>query len=259
MNIIAVHQQGLVEQLDAEATELAGSLRDHCQRAVVLHHLYDHSLGGHVWALLEARRALLIDARLRDLRASVGRWGWAMRDSNAAQLAIEELAAALGQQQMDRMTSAYRAYRSSGTQALREEAKASLPPPLLDGLDQCHQARRSGVPMPADARLVLIGLCEKWAARNERQVQNAWDAIGETGIGRRAVALLGKPSLDRAWSRDERRPADRLERALLTEATLPIAFRRNPAQHFYALQHGLAAKRRQSWADAWDNMVSLAA
>ena len=42
MDIIAAHRQGLIEQLDDEVAALAGRGRDHAQRAVVLHHLYDH-------------------------------------------------------------------------------------------------------------------------------------------------------------------------------------------------------------------------
>ena len=49
MDIIAAHQQGLIEQLEEDVKALAGRLRDHGQRAVVLHHLYDHSRGIHGW------------------------------------------------------------------------------------------------------------------------------------------------------------------------------------------------------------------
>ena len=51
MDIIAAHQQGLIEQLDAEVEALAGRPHDHSQRAIVLLHLYEHSKGGHGWAL----------------------------------------------------------------------------------------------------------------------------------------------------------------------------------------------------------------
>ena len=76
MDIIAAHQQGLTEQLEEEVAALAGRARDHGQRAMVLHHLYDHSRGAHAWALAEARRALRIAEGLEALAKRLGRWGW---------------------------------------------------------------------------------------------------------------------------------------------------------------------------------------
>ncbi|HEY0629260.1 MAG TPA: hypothetical protein VGD23_08025, partial [Sphingomicrobium sp.] len=78
MSIIAAHQQGLIEQLEEDVRALSGRAGDHVQRAIVLHHLYDHSRGSHEWALAEARRQLRIARALAALDRRIERWGWLM-------------------------------------------------------------------------------------------------------------------------------------------------------------------------------------
>ena len=88
MDIIAAHQQGLIEKLAEEAAALAGRAKDFGQRAVVLHHLYDHSRGHHQWALAEARRELHIAAAIETLRRKLRQWGWLAARRERARLAL---------------------------------------------------------------------------------------------------------------------------------------------------------------------------
>ena len=147
MDIIAAHQQGLIEKLAEEALALAGRPKDFGQRAVVFHHVYDHSRGQHQWALAEARRELRIAEALEALRRRVSRWGWLASRRKRARLALEALADALGEQARERCVAAYTAYRLAGARSLRDEAERSLPGALLDTLTACHAARRSGAAM----------------------------------------------------------------------------------------------------------------
>src|SRR4030095_9980172 len=94
MDIIAAHRQGLIEQLNEEVTALAGRGRDQAQRAVALHHLYDHSRGSHIWALTEARRELCIAVGLASLRRRLDRWGWIIARRDGARGALERLGGA---------------------------------------------------------------------------------------------------------------------------------------------------------------------
>ena len=264
MDIIAAHQHGLIEQLDAEVEALAGRPSDHAQRAIALHHLYEHSKGGHVWAIAEARRSLRIASGLALLERRIALWHWTLRDPAGCRPALGLLADALGEAARARTIAAYRAYRLSATKALRGEAEASLPLPLLDACDDCHSARRAGAAMSAEAQSAMVEESERLAANsvNVEKLTAAWAEIDATGIGRSARRLLGDKRLVRDKARDERKGWARAERQLRNDPSLPASFRANPAQHFYALQHALAERRRQQWRELCDrepDAVALAA
>lgn len=254
MDIIAAHQQGLIEQLNDEASALAGRVRDHGQRAVALHHLYDHSRANHVWALAEARRALRIARGIAALERRLGRWGWTIAGRHAAAAALGRLADAMGEEGRGRTFAAYRAYRLSTTAALRSQAEQLLPPELLASLDACHAARRAGEDLPVEMRKRLAAECEAFAMTvvDGKQLACAWFAIDSTGLRRAAHRLLGDKALARAAARDAKRGWSRAERELRDDPALPASFRANPAQHFYALQHMLAERRRQQWREECD-------
>jgi hypothetical protein len=254
MDIIAAHQQGLIEQLDDEVAALAGRGRDHSQRAVVLHHLYDHSGGSHGWALAEARREILISSGLAALKRKLGQWNWRGANRDQERVALEHLAHALGEAGRARTAAAYRAYRLSATKALRAEAEASLPPALLIAFDQCHAARRAGHQYAAEARLALADESERLAdaAVDRAALDAAWTAIDASRLRRATHRLLGEPALAYVAARDERRGSAKVERLLLGEAALPASFRANPAQHFYALQQMLRERQRKQWREACD-------
>jgi len=254
MDIIAAHQHGLIEQLEEEVLSLAGRAGDHGQRAVVLHHLYDHSCGNHGWALAEARRATRIATGLVTLERKLGRWGWRASNREQARAALELLAEALGEASRARTAAAYRAYRLGATSALRAEAERALSPRLFSVLDQCHATRRAGEDFTPEARLTLADESEIFAASAVDHValETAWKAIDATGLRRAARHLLGDEALSRAAARDERRDGKKVERQLRNDLSLPASFRANPAQHFYALQHMLRERRRQLMREACD-------
>ena len=254
MDIIAAHRQGLIEQLDEEVSALAGRSRDHVQRAVVLHHLFDHSRGGHIWALAEARRALRIATGLAALRRRLDRWAWIGGSREQARAALDQLAEALGAAARARAVTAYRAYRVSSTRALRDEAEASLEPVLLDLLDHCHAARRDGVSLPRELQQALADESEQLTAASVDSValERAWIAINSTGLRRAARRLISDDALNRRAAKDQRRGAVGVEREFRANAALPASFRANPAQHFYALQRLLQERRRQQWREACD-------
>ena len=254
MDIIAAHRQGLIEKLDEEAAALAGRPKDFAQRAVVLHHLYDHSGGNHEWALAEARGQLRTAAAILRLRKRLSRWGWLVVRRDRAEEALNALADSLGKASQARCMSAYVAYRLSGIRSLKAEAGETIPADLFDGLVQCHAARRSAEPMDAHRRQALFDLSEERAAAStdRAELDNRWDAIGKTGLKRAARRLLGPKAAGRALARDRKRDAHRIERELRDDPQMPASFRANPAQHFYALQNMIAERRRQQWREACD-------
>ena len=261
MDIITAHQQGLIEQLDAETEGLAGRPGDHVQRAIVLHHLYEHSKGGHVWALAEARRTLRIAAGVARLEKRLARWHWAVRNPDGARVALERCAQALGETGRTRTIAAYRAYRLSATKALRSEAEACLPSSLLQSFDACHLARRADIAMTAEAigAMAAESLRLAEAATDHERLEAAWAAIQLSGLGRSARRLLGDKALSRFEARDERKGWARIERQLRADPSFPASFRANPAQHFYALQNALAERRRKQWREAADRESGAAA
>lgn len=258
MNIIAAHQQGLIEQLEEEVAAIAGRGRDYCQRAVVLHHLFDHSRGAHHWALAEGRRELRIARGLEALAKRLDRWGWLMTGREQAAAALAQLAEALGELSQARCAAAYRAYRLSATPALRSEAERLLPSDLLQALERCHAARRGGEDASADDVALLAAETElhAMAVVEAASLQAAWSAIGATRLGRVAKRLLGAKALSRGEARDRNRGWAKVERELRNDPLMPAAFRANPAQHFYALQYALAERRRQRWREACDREPS---
>jgi hypothetical protein len=263
MDIIAAHQQGLLEQLEAEVADLAGRPRDHGQRAIVLHHLYDHSRGAHGWALAEARQALRIAARLQKLDRYVERWGWRMRDREQAKAALQLLADSLGCEGQKRTAATYRAYRMTATAALHPVAEECLPGDLYGSLLLCHRSRRDAAASPACETMALAEASENWAAgaADAAAIAHAWDAIRACGLRRVAERLLGSQALAKSAMRDARQGGLKLEAEVRNHRLLPAAFAANPAQHFYALQLALANRRRQQWREACDadEAVALAA
>lgn len=254
MDIIAAHQQGLIEQLDEDARALSGRPADHAQRAVVLHHLFDHSRGAHEWALGEARRELRIARALALLDKRHARWGWLLRNREAARVALEQLRDAIGKASQARCAAAYRAYRLSSAPALQGEAERRIPATLLEALQQCHAARRSRDPVGGELRCALRDGSEQLAAAAGEcgDLADAWDAIDATWLKRKARRLLGARALDCPSGRNARRDWGKMEHKLRRDPMLPASFRANPAQHFYALQHALAERRRQQWREACD-------
>lgn len=261
MDIIAAHQQGLIEQLDHEVAALAGRAGDHGQRAVVLHHLFDHSRGEHRWALAEACREARTANALDALERWLARWTWRAAARDQSRVAFDGLAMALGEAARERAATAYRAYRLSATKALRGEAEQALPPTLLAALDRCHDARRGGAAMTERERSDLARASEI-PTGDPGHLDAAWAAIDATRIGAVARRRLGPAAMAKADRIALRRGPAWAEARLRRDKALPQAFRANPAQHFYALLHALAERRRTQWradADREADAVALAA
>ena len=254
MDIITAHRQGLIEKLDEEAAALAGRPKDFAQRAVVLHHLYDHSGGNHDWALVEARDQLRTAAAIQRLHKRLARWGWLVVRRERAQAALDTLAEALGRASQARCLSAYVAYRLSGIRSLQAETSDLIAPDLLDFLTHCHSSRRSRQLVAADQRHGLFDLSEILAvgSTDAAELDLAWNEIATTGVKRAARRLLGPKAVARAAARDRKWGSQRIERELRDSPQMPATFRANPAQHFYALQNVLAERRRQRWREACD-------
>jgi hypothetical protein len=254
MDIIAAHQQGLIEQLEEEVAAIAGRPSDFCRRAMVLHHLFDHSRSAHQWALAEARRELRIARGVELLEKRLDRWGWLISRREEAKRALAQLADAMGEASRARCAAAYLAYRLSATPALRVEAEQRLPEALLGALDQCHRSRRAREAVSADVNSSLAERSELHAveAVDHDSLDAARAAIGTTWLRQSAARLIGSKALARCEARDSKRGWQKVEQSLRNDPLLPASFRANPAQHFYALQRGLVERRRQQWREACD-------
>ncbi len=241
MDIIASHQWGLIEQLQEEASALAGRRQDAVQRAIAYHHLYQHSDGANGHALLAAAGALKLDETIGRM-ARQARWrGWRLGgEARAALLGrVAEFGETLRALDARRCESLVLAYRLAVTPGLGGEARRRLAPGLLAGFT----GGRSG------------------AAR--RTLFLAQQALVEDGIGvelEQAIVTLGWPLAPRAvakaittlrvplsaFDRAEARGWGRVEAGFSASAALPPRYAANPGRHYYALQRALLDKQRKA-------------
>ena len=242
MDIIASHQHGLAEQLAHEAAGLAGRPHDAVQRAIVGHHLYQHSGGRHTFALIAAGAALALDRRLARLTKAAMRWP--RRDAALAER-VAAFAAEARAIDRDRCEAMLLAYRLATTPGLGGGA-ADLG---LAGGDRRAAYLRH-----------LVGTEERWGGR----IAAAIDALGWAKPPRdlaRTIAALRLPV--ELFDRAERNGWGRTERKVTTDRALPRGFAANPGQHYYAIQRGLAERRRKltgEWPDFGpDEAVAIAA
>lgn len=260
MDIIAAHRQGLTEKLELECADLAGRPRDYGQRAIVLHHLFDHSQGTHWWALIEASRQMATDRALQSLEARTGGWWRRRATRDAANLALADLRTALGKEAARRTAHAYRAYRMAGTPALVDALDQMIAPEHARGLVALHAERREGRAIDAGRSDGLALAVEAdIGADPEGSVARAMEAMDRTFLGRAARKALKVQPLPQVIRRRAKRGWASLDRALREDPFLPAAFRANPAQHFFALQHALADRRRRDWVEGADSGEALAA
>lgn len=254
MDLIASHRHGLIDQLDAETAALAGRPGDHLQRAIVLHHLYDHSRGSHGWALVAAADALRIARGLERLEARLGGWTWREGRRAEAKAALDRLRSVLGEAEQARCAAAYRAYRMTATPALAGEGAELVGEPLASSLGAMHAARRAGEKVDAATRRELAMLSEQAAgsAVKPEALSSALAGIAVTAIGKAAARLVSPSDRLAAFDRAERKGWTRLETEIVGAAELPARFRANPAQHFYAMLRDLEERRRKDWREALD-------
>jgi len=246
MNIIASHQSGLVEQLEAEALALAGRGRDSAQRALVYHHVADMLGLAHGFALLAAHGALGLDEAVRRLeRTARGAW-WRLKRAERAAL-VERVAAFGGTLRLldvERCSGVLMAYRLAATPGLGGEAAKRLDPDLLAALRAVQTVRGQA---EARARRALFDAHQRWAdglfgARLDHAVADlAWPL--KSRPLRQAIAALR--IAERDYQRAERRGLHRIERGLRASKLLPGLFAANPAQAFFQLQRHVAERRRR--------------
>lgn len=251
MDLLASHRHGLIDQLDAETAALAGRTGDHLQRAMVLHHLYDHSRGSHGWALVEAAEALRIVRGLKRLEAKLGGWTWREGRRAAARAGLDRLRLTLGEAARARCAAAYRAYRMTATPALAGEAAELVGQPLAGLLGSIHAARRAGETVDAATRRELAVRSEQAAAAVVAG-ELTLAATAATAIGKAGTKLVAPSARLAAFDRAERKGWARLETEIVGAAELPARFRANPAQHFYAMLRDLEERRRKEWRAALD-------
>jgi hypothetical protein len=246
MDIIASHQSGLVEQLDAEAAALAGRARDSVQRAITCHHVADMLGLSHGYALLAARGALALDEALAQLERQAGRWRWgrsrAERTALGARVAL--FAEEVRRIDAERCVGVLMAYRLVATPGLGGEAARRLDPTLLAGLRSVQAARGEA---DREARRTLFDAHQRWADEAfGAQVVDAVAALawphGPGAVGAVVAALL-IPARD--YERAERRGMGRIETQLRASKRLPEGFAANPAQAFFKLQRQIIERRRR--------------
>ena len=236
MDIIASHRIGLVERHRHEAEALAGRDRDLVQRAIVYHHLYDHSAGRHGFALLCASGALELDSRLDRLAKSARRSRWRLGRAGRDAL-VERVAAfstALRRIDRERCQAMLFNYRLALAPSLRREAADLMPQDLLAAL-------REG-----SARALCVAQWswadEHWGAAIEAAMADlAWPLRRKAVAAALAALLPTRADFDRAG----RSGWEAVERRITGAPALPYGFAGNPARHYYALQRALADRRRR--------------
>lgn len=241
MDIIASHQDGLAEQLAHEAAGLAGRNRDAVQRAIVGHHLYQHSGGRHTFALIAAGAALALDRRLARMAQVAERWP--RRDAGLAARVTDFAETARGIDR-ERCEELLLAYRLATTPGVRGGAVA--------------------IPTGSDSRTEYLRHVTWAEARWGGRIEAAIDALDWTRSPRdlaRAIAALRPPV--ELFDRAERGGWTRTERRLISDRALPRGFAANPGQHYYAIQRSLAERRRKltgEWPDfSPEEAVAIAA
>ena len=247
MDIIASHQHGLAEQLAQEAAGLAGRPGDAVQRAIVGHHLYQHSGGRHTFALIAAGAALALDRRLGRLARAAMRWPRRDAALAARVAAFAASARAIDRERCEAMLLAYRLATAPGLRGC-VAGEAGLDGALTKGV-------------PRDDYLLHSHWAEaRWGGRIEAAI-TALDWARPPRDLARAVAALRLPIA--LYDRAEREGWARTERALIADRALPRGFAGNPGQHYYAIQRALAERRRQltgEWLDiSPDEAVAIAA
>jgi hypothetical protein len=249
MDLISAHRDGLAAQLAAEAHGLAGRGGDHVQRAIVYHHLFDHSGGRHAYALLAAEGALAIEAALEAMRGAAKHALWRLRGPRrAAMIArIERFGEALAAIDAARCEAMWVAYR-----AAQHEATAALVPPALGGLREgdgetlfkAHQAWAE----------------ERWGLEIEVALDGLAWPLAPAPVAA-AVRALRIP-VDR-FAKARRQGLRKVEAGILADKRLPPKFAANPAHHYYILQRHMAERRRsdrdQSLGIPIEETVRLAA
>jgi hypothetical protein len=263
MDIIASHQSGLIEQLEAEAAALAGGPRESVQRAITCHHVADMLGLAHGYALLAARGGLVLDEALARLERQAKKWRWGRSRAERAALAerVANFAETVRRIDAERCVGVLMAYRLVATPGLGGEAARRLDPALLASLRTVQAARGEA---DGEARRTLFDAHQRWAdemfgtAVGEAVTALQWPH-GKADV-RAVVSVLLIPTSD--YDRGLRRGVTRIEARLRASKRMPEGFAANPAQAFFKLQRQIIERRRrgaESDALSPDDAVKLAA
>ena len=162
MDIIASHQLGLIEQLEAEAVALVGRERDCAQRAVVYHHVADMLGLAHGYALLAAEGALAINGAVEGMERQARRAYWRIKrsDRQALALRVTTFGETLRALDAERCAGLLMAYRLVATPGLSGEADRRLDRDLLAALRASQSARGQA---DAGVRRNLFLAHQRWA------------------------------------------------------------------------------------------------
>lgn len=152
-----------------EAELMAGAARDLAQRAVVYHHLFRHSGGGHAFPLLAAHGALWASGYL----AWGGRLGAALSLSaphrpaqRRARLAdLAAFAEAFREINRRVCVEVYASYRFTLAHGEAAGAEAHVDPVLLDALNRCHHAGRRMRALGEAERAHVFEVVFRWEQR----------------------------------------------------------------------------------------------
>lgn len=263
MDIIASHQLGLIEQLEAEAAALAGRARDGTQRVIVYHHVADMLGLSHGYALLAAEGTLALDEAIARMARRCRRWRPGTSRGERAALAerVERFAETLRQLDAERCAGVLMAYRLVATPGLSGEAAKRLEPGLLGALGAARTARGQA---DAALRRALFEEHRQWAeSKFGARVADAVTTLdwrrGSRVVTGAVATLLVTPA---AFEQAERRGLGRVEARLRASKRLPPAFAANPAEAFFKLQRSVAERRRRAGGDdqlSPDEAVKLAA
>ena len=245
MDIIASHQQGLVEILSADAQALGGGPGDAVQRAMAYHHLADSLRLADAFALLAAGAALRIAPAIEAMRRQVERNRWRLsRGRREALLArVAAFGEALHALDAARCAGALLAYRLVATPGLGQEARRRLAPELIAAIEACRLAE--GARSAAWRRRLFLARQAQAEAEAGDGLEAAIAALdwplGAAPV-RAAIALIRIPIAE--FDRAEAAGLGAVERRLRRSRAFPASFAANPAQAFYALQRRLAERRR---------------
>jgi hypothetical protein len=246
MDIIASHQSGLIEQLEAEAAALAGRTRDSVQRAITCHHVADLLGLSHGYALLAARGALALDEALVRLERQAKKWRWGRSRAERAALVerVATFAEVVRRIDAERCVGVLMAYRLIATPGLGGEAARRLDPDLLASLRAVLAGRGEA---DGEARRGLFDAHQRWAeetfgtAVGEAVAALQWPHV-QADV-RAVVSALLIPTRDH--DRAERRGLARIEARLRRSTRMPEGFAANPAQAFFKLQRQIIERRRR--------------
>ncbi len=153
-------------QLRREAELLAGGINSLSQRAVVYHHLFEHSAGNHVFPLIAAHGAMWAKGYFQlgtRLGSLLSLRHAASPVTQAAKLAqLNSYADAFRDINRRVCIETYTAYHFTAQCGHHAAAAELIPPALLEELNRCHAARRRGRALSVEQKRKLFGAFFLW-------------------------------------------------------------------------------------------------